>query len=329
MFGFTSTRRRTLARGLALAASALASTWTHAGAWPERPVRLIVPFAPGGVSDAAARLVARDLAKALGQSVVVDNKAGAQGVVGSLLAKQAAPDGYTLVLMSSSVACVNPYLRKDFPFSAQRDFAPVGMIGSAPLMMLVSPKLGVRTLDEFLAYAKSNTGKVNYATPGIGGSAHLYSEVFNVQRGLGMLQVPYQGGAPAIQALLSGEAAMTMADMSFVESQVNSGRLVALAVAGDRRWPRLPQVPTFAERGHPINLVGWVGLMAPAGTPATVLDKLNSELRKITAEPAHQDTLLRLGVLAGTSSTADMTRALEQGCPPWGEAVRQAGIQPE
>ncbi|KQX95825.1 Bug family tripartite tricarboxylate transporter substrate binding protein [Variovorax sp. Root473] len=319
-------------RALAAAALALIGFAVQPAAaqgWPQRPVRLVVPFAPGGVSDVAARLVANDLGKALGQSVIVDNKAGAQGVVGSLQVKQATPDGYTLVLMSSSVACVNPYLRKEFPFSAQRDFAPVGMIGSAPLMMLVSPSLGVRTLPEFLAYAKANVGKVNYATPGIGGSGHLYSEVFNAQRGLGMLHVPYQGGAPAIQAMHTGEAAMTMADMSFVESQVNSGKLVALAVAGEQRWPRLPNVPTFIESGHSINLVGWVGLMAPAGTPAAVLERLNEELRKITATAANKDTLLRMGVLAGTGSTADMTRALVQGCPPWGEAVRQAGIRPE
>jgi tripartite-type tricarboxylate transporter receptor subunit TctC len=132
-----------------------------------------VPFAPGGVSDVTARLIAKDLGNAIGQSFVVDNKPGAQGVLGSMLAKQAAPDGYTLVLMSSSVACVNPYLRKSFPFSALNDFAPVGMIGSAPLMMLVPPKLGVRTLPEFLAYAKANPGKINYSTPGVGGSAHL------------------------------------------------------------------------------------------------------------------------------------------------------------
>jgi tripartite-type tricarboxylate transporter receptor subunit TctC len=297
--------------------------------WPERPIHIVVPFAPGGVSDVAARMVANGLSQTLGQNVVVDNKPGAQGVVGSLQVKQAPADGYTLVLMSSSVACVNPYLRKNFPVNVLTDFAPVGMIGSVPLMMLVSPSLGVRTLPEFLAHAKANSGKINYSTPGIGGSAHLYSEVFNSQLGLGMLHVPYQGGAPAIQALHTGEANMTMADMSFVESQVNSSKLVALAVAGERRWPRLPQVPTFAEASHPMNLVGWVGLMAPAGTPSTVLERLNTELKKITTNQANSDTLLRLGALAGTGSTADMTRALRDGCPPWGEAVRKAGIQPE
>ncbi len=297
--------------------------------WPARPLKIIVPFAPGGVTDITARMVARDLSKALGQSVVVDNKAGAQGVLGSMLVKQAAADGYTLGLMASSVACVNPYLRKDFPFSIQRDFAPVGMIGSAPLMMLVTPKLGVRTLAQFLAHAQSHSGKLNYSTPGVGGSAHLYSEVFNAQQNLGMLHVPYQGGAPAMQALLTGETVMTMADMSFVESQVRSGKLVALAVAGEQRWPSLPNVPTFSESGHPINLVGWVGLMAPAGTPAAILERLNRELQKITATSTSQDTLLRMGVLAGTGSTADMGQAIEQGCPPWGEAVRQAGIHQE
>lgn len=320
------TGRRAALTLLAACAMALPA-WAQT--WPDRPLRIVVPFAPGGVSDVAARLVANDLSRALGQSVVVDNKPGAQGVVGSMLVKQAPADGNTLVLMSSSVACVNPYLRKNFPLNALTDFAPVGMIGSAPLMMLVPPSLGVRTVSEFLAHAKANPGKINYATPGIGGSAHLYSEVFNSQLGLGMVHVPYQGGAPAIQALHTGEAGMTMADMSFVESQVNSGKLVALAVAGERRWPRLPQVPTFAEAGHPMSLVGWVGLMAPAGTPPAVLERLNTELKKITATSAHQDTLLRLGVLAGTGSTADMTRAPREGCPPWGEAVRKAGIQPE
>jgi len=144
-----------------------------------------------------------------------------------------------------------------------------------------------------------------------------------------MQHVPYQGGAPAVQALLAGDVTMTMVDMSFADAQVVPGKLVALAVAGDRRWPKLPQVPTFTEAGRPLTLVGWVGLMAPAGTPKPILQRINAEMRKVTANPANADTLLRLGVLAGTGSTDDMTRALREGCPPWGEAVKNAGIEPE
>lgn len=312
--------------GLALATLAAPS---FADAWPSRPLRIVVPFAAGGVSDVAARMVANDLGKALGQSVIVENKAGAQGVVGSLSAKNAPADGYTLVLMSSSVACVNPYLRKNMPFSALKDFDAVGMIGTVPLMMLVSPKLGISTVEQFLTHAKAHPGKANYSTPGIGGSAHLYSESINRKFTLDMQHVPYQGGAPAVQALLAGEVMMTMADMSFADSQVASGKLVALGVAGERRWPSLPQVPTFTEAGQPLNLVGWVGLMAPAGTPQPIVQRINAEMQKIMAVQSNANTLLRLGVLADTKAPEDMTRALRDGCPPWGDAVRQAGIQPE
>lgn len=321
--------RRAVLRAAAAVLCASTLLPALADEWPSRPLRIVVPFAAGGVSDVAARMVANDLGQALGQGVVVENKAGAQGVVGSLSARNAPADGYTLVLMSSSVACVNPYLRKSMPFNALTDFEPVGMIGSAPLMMLASPKLGVRTVDQFLAHARAHVGKVNYSTPGVGGSAHLYSEALNTRLKLDMAHIPYQGGAQAVQALLAGDVTMTMADMSFAEAQVVPGKLVALAVAGDRRWPRLPNVPTFAEAGQPLNLVGWVGLMAPAGTPQPILERLNTELQKITAAAHNAERLLRLGVLAGTGARAEMTRALREGCPPWGEAVRRAGIQPE
>lgn len=297
--------------------------------WPARPVRIIVPFAAGGVSDVVARTVANGLSQAIGQAVIVENKPGAQGLLGSVAAKNAASDGYTLVLMSSSVACVNPYLRKSMPFNPQADFDAVEMIGSAPLMMLVAPTLGIKTVDQFLVYAKANLGKLGYSTPGIGGSAHLYSESLNRGYKLDLAHLPYQGGVPAVQALLAGDVTMTMADMSFADAQVGTGRLVALAVAGDKRWPRLPNVPTFAEAGYALNLVGWVGLMAPAGTPKPVVQRINAELKKITSAASNADTLLRVGVLAGTGQPEDMAHAVREGCLPWGEAVKNAGIQPE
>ncbi len=307
-----------------------AATWqAHAQAWPSKPLRLVAPFAPGGVTDIVARSVAASLSQSLGQTVVVENKPGSQGLIGSAAVKAAAADGYTLLLMSSSVACVNPALRKSMPFDVLKDFAAIGLIGAAPLIMVVSPSLPVSRVDQFIAYAKANPGKVSYSSPGVGGSAHLYGAVMNATSGLDMQLLPYQGGVPALQAVMAGDVTMTFADLGSATGQVAAGKLKALAVAGERRWPRFPDVPTFTEQGYALNLVGWVGLMAPAGTPRPIVDRLNVELRRFADNPDNRAPLLTAGVNIGSGTPEDMTAALRDGCPPWADAVKQAGIQPE
>ncbi|MFA5632308.1 MAG: tripartite tricarboxylate transporter substrate binding protein [Porticoccaceae bacterium] len=308
---------------------ACATITAQAQDWPTKPVRIVVPFAPGGVSDIIARTVAASMSQGLGQPVVVDNKPGSQGFIGVQNAKSSAADGYTLVLMSSSVGCVNPALRKDVPFDISKDFDPVGMVGAAPLVMVVAPDMPVNSVAQFIEYAKASPNQVNYSSPGIGGSAHLYGSVMNARNGLDMQLVPYQGGVPALQAVISGEVQMTFADMGSATGQLQAEKLKALAIAGEKRWPKFPNVPTFAEAGYPINLVGWVGLMTPAGTPQPVIDRLNAELRKFAQAPENHDRLLISGVQPNAGSPADMAHAIQEGCPQWANAIKEAGIKPE
>ncbi|MDQ7957127.1 MAG: tripartite tricarboxylate transporter substrate-binding protein [Pseudomonadota bacterium] len=311
----------------ALLCSIGAAAWAQE--WPQRPIRIVAPFAPGGVTDMVARAAAASMSIGLGQPVIVENKPGAQGVVGTSLVKNAAPDGYTIVLMSSSVGCVNPAMRKSVPFDITKDFAPIGMIGAAPMAMVVSANATTITLDQFIAHAKANPDKVSYSSPGIGGSAHLYGAVMNATQGLNMQLVPYQGGAPALQAVLAGETQMTFADLGSASGQLQAGKLRALAVSGDARWPALANVPTFAEAGYPINLVGWVGLMAPSGTPPAVVRRLNAELRRFVDADDSRGTLLTAGVAARSGSAEQMASAVRETCPAWADAVRKANIQPE
>ncbi len=317
---------------LGLVAMATVVAWistAHAEAWPDRPIRLVAPFAPGGVTDIAARAAANSMSQQLGQPVIVENKSGAQGLVGSTIVKDSAPDGYTIVLMSSSVACVNPYLRKNMPFDVQKDFEAIGVIGSVPVMMVVSPHLPVNDMREFVDYVRENPGRISYSSPGVGGSGHLYGSLINSAQKIDMQHVPYRGGAPAMQAVLAGDVAMTFADTSFADSQVKTGKLKALGISGNERWPTLPTVPTFGEQGYPSNLIGWVGLMAPANTPRPIIERLNGALRSFAEDPAQRDSLLRIGVLATGGAPETMNAAIRDGCPPWGEAVKNAGIQPE
>lgn len=299
------------------------------GSWPTRPIKLIVPFAPGGVTDASARVVGKVLAQELGQPVVVENRPGAQGLTGATVAKNSAPDGYTLALLASSVICVAPFLRKTMPFDAANDFTSVGMIGTAPIALVVSPQLGPKTVQEFLAYAKARRGKLSYSTSGVGGSPHLYSALLDSANDLQMVHAPFQGGAPATQAVLAGDVTMSMADLGSAVSLISAGKLRPLAIAGAKRWPNLPEVPTFAEAGLPIHLVGWTGIMAPAGTPAPIVQRINGAMQKLIASSEGRDQLLGLGLLADPGSAADMAEALRTGCPPWGVAAKLAGIEPE
>lgn len=310
---------------LALGASALA----HAQDWPSRPVRIIVPFAPGGVTDMVARAAAASMSRGLGQPVVVENKPGAQGFIGVESAKVAPADGYTLVLMASSVGCVNPALRQKVPFDIRKDFEAVGMLGAAPLVMVVAPGLPVDSVGQFIAHAKANAGKISYSSPGIGGSAHLYGSVMNANNGLDMQLVPYQGGAPALQAVVAGQVQMTFSDMGSATGNLQAGKLKALAVAGEKRWPKLPDVPTFAEAGYPINLVGWVGLMAPSGTPRPVIERLNAEVRQFAQAPNNLERLLIAGVAPYSGTAGEMAKVVNESCPQWADAARKAGIKPE
>lgn len=311
------------ALGLLLAAPVRA-----AEPWPSHPIKIIVPAQAAAAPDTAARLIGNALTAAYGQPVIIENRPGAQGMTGSATAKAAAPDGYTFVLMTSSNVCGNPYLRKSIPYDVAKDFEAVGLVGSSPVMFVVPKSLGVKTMPEFIAYAQAHKGKLAYSTPGIGSSGHLHGELVSKAYGLELLHVPYQGGASAINAILADQVQMSVSDLS-IQPHVDSGRLVGLALTGNKRWPRLPQVPTLSETGFSGSLLGWMGLMAPHKTPRDIIEKVNAVMKKVTSSSAGQEQLLNAGNIAGTGSPEDMAAEIRNGCPAWGDAAKKANIEPE
>ena len=306
------------------------SSIAHAQGWPGKPVRLVVPYPPGGQTDPVSRFLADRLAPVLGQAVVVENKAGAQGIVGIEAVKNSPPDGYSFVHVNGSNICINPHVYAKLPYDGLKDFAPVTQLGLAVLAMVVPASLGPKTLAEFIAYAKANPGKLSFASFGTGSSSHLYGEMLKSSAGIDMVHVPYKGAGPAVQDLIAGHAQMGILDFAAVGQHLRSGRLVAFAVTGTKRWPAFPDLRTFTEQGHAsLDLVGWIGIMAPANTPAAIVERMSAEINKIIQTPDGRERMLLMGVLATGTTPAEFAEVIRRDTPRWGEMVRKAGIKPE
>jgi tripartite-type tricarboxylate transporter receptor subunit TctC len=316
-------------RALLAGALILLAAEAQAQAWPAKPIKLVAPYPPGGQTDVVARYFAEKLTGVLGQQVIVENKAGAQGMVGAEIVKNAAPDGYTFVYVNSSMMCINPYVYKKMPYDGFKDFVPVTQHGLAPLAMVVLPTLGPKSVKEFVAWAKERKGKVNYASFGLGSSSHIWGEMLNQAEKLDMTHVPYKGAGPAIQDTLAGHIPVTIQDLASSGPAISGGKLTPLAVTSAVRWPRLPNVPTFNEVGYNINLVGWNGIMAPAGTPKEIVERLSAEIRKVVQAPEGKEKLLDMGLFATGTTPAEMTEIMKTGCAAWGDAVKRAGVEPE
>jgi tripartite-type tricarboxylate transporter receptor subunit TctC len=316
-------------RTLLALALCLLTTGAWAQAWPAKPIKLVAPYPPGGQTDFVARYFAERLTPVLGQQVIVENKAGAQGMVGAEMVKNAAPDGYTFVYVNSSMMCINPYVYKKLPYDGFKDFVPVTQHGLAPLVMVVPPSIGVGSVKEFVAWATERKGKVNYASFGNGSSSHIWGEMLNQSEKLDMTHVPYRGAGPAIQDALAGHIPVTIQDLAASGGAIAGGKLKPLAVTSTVRWPRLPDVPTFNELGYKIDLVGWNGIMAPAGTPKPIVDRLSAEIRKLVQSSEGKDKLLDMGLFATGTTSEEMLEIMKTGCAAWGEAVKRAGVQPE
>jgi len=314
--------------GIALALSAAASS---AGPYPERPIRLVVPWPAGGSSDATARIVARTLGEILGQSMVVDNKPGASGIIGTEFVARSPKDGYTL-LWAISNHVTNPLLFKRVPYDPIGDFTPIAVIGYAPYLLAVNPNLPVKSLKEFVEYVRARPGQVSYASAGYGHSSHLGMELLSSMAGLSMLHVPYKGSAPAINDLLGGQVNVYMTTISDLEPHVKASRLRALAVSTLQRVPMAPDVPTFAESGYPdYEIVGYWGVFGPAGVPADVVAKLSSAINNALAHPDTRDKLHGLGlVYEPAGSTPEKFRAFVQRLlPKYTKLIKDAGVTPE
>lgn len=298
-------------------------------AYPAKPIRFVVPFAAGGGTDALTRIVGDKLADSMGRPVIVDNRPGAAGAVGADIVAKAAPDGYTLMMILSSHV-INPSLYKKLPYDTINDFSPVIMVNAAPRMLVINPAVPARNLKELIAYGKANSGRMNYASGGVGTLAQLSAEMLGTFGGFKMVHLPYKGGGPLLIALLANEAQLTFGSPSTVLPHVKTGRLRALGTTSAKRSALMPDVPTIHEAGVPgYEAVEWNAVLAPARTPAAIIARLNKEIQLVLERPDIRKTLAELGNegLGGTSEHAG--RYLRSEMAKYAGIVKAAGIQPE
>ncbi len=319
-----------LATGLAASSAlpAAAQTTSQPGTFPSRPIRLIVPHAPGGNSDTFGRILAQYLGERVGQQVLVENKPGAGGTVASgAVAKGTPADGYTLLVADNGTHAIAPTLYgAKLSYDVFKDFTPITLAAAFPTVILLHPSVPARTAQEFVALVKSQPGKLTYSSAGTGNGSHLTIELFRTAAGgLDMLHVPYKGGAPAVQAVLAGEVQMTAVSVNTALPHVQSGKLRALGLASAKRSPALPDLPTFIESGIAFDGDSWLGIVGPAGIPADTVAKLNADITATLRQPEVQERLARLGLVVVASTPAELTAVLQRDVPKWGKAVKESG----
>ncbi len=298
----------------------------NAQAYPSRPVHLIVPFAAGGLNDAVARLVQPYLEKSLGQPVIVENRPGAAGIVGTDMVAKAQPDGHTLLMVASSHTVI-PATRSKLPYNAERDLAPVAMIGKSPLLFVVNAKAQAQSLTAFVALAKANPSKFNYATPGAASVGHLVAELFSRRAGISMQHLPYRGGAPAVMAVVTGDAQLTVVSPQSSLPQIQAGALRAIAAGSLVRDPQFADLPTVAESGFPgFEAIQWIGMLTTAGTPKNVIDRLNAELNRALRDPELIAKLAVQGIAPAGGTPAEYGKTISAEIRNWTETARAASI---
>lgn len=310
-------------------ASAAMLALPAAADYPEKPVRLIVPWPVGGGSDVVARVVAQPMGERLKQPMVVENRPGANGAIGSEVVARAAKDGYALVWVTADTHAINPHVYPKLAYDPRRDFAAVGMAGYFPYALVVNPTFPASSVAEFVAEAKKRPGKVTFASWGVGGSAHVAMEMFKQQGGFDVLHVPFQGAAPAIQAVIGGQVDSMIVPISVADPHARGGRVKMLGLAASKRFSGTPDLKTMAEQGVPVNAGTWVGIMAPAGTPSDVLARLNRELNAVIDSPAVRDSLVKLNVDPSTMTVGEFKAFVDAEYERWGKTVRDAKIKAE
>jgi tripartite-type tricarboxylate transporter receptor subunit TctC len=297
--------------------------------YPSKPIRMILPFPPGGGTDLLGRLIADRLAAALGQPVVTENRGGAGGNVGAEAAARSAPDGYTIVLVAPSLA-ISPTLYSKLNYDPIKDFAPIALVAQVPNVMITHPSVPATTLAEFIAYARANPGKLNFGSGGLGTSNHLAGELFNLRTGAGLIHVPYKGVNLAMNGVLAGEVHLVFIGVPVPAPHIKAGRLRALAVLARERSPLIPEVPTAAEAGlADFDVTTWYGILAPAGTPRPIIQRLNAELRKMMAAPEIKERLAAMGTEPLTSTPEEFGAYIKREIAKWGDVVRKAGLRAE
>ena len=294
--------------------------------YPSRPVRMVVPYPPGGANDIIARLLSPSLTRQLGQNVIVDNRGGGNTLIGSEIVATSAPNGYTLLVVAAGHA-VNPALYKKLPYDTARDFVPVALFGDGAYVFVAHPGAGVSSVPELIAQAKARPGQVNYASSSTGNLTHLAAELFNALAGIKMLHVPYKGGNPAMADLLAGRVNVFFSTVAVARPHLQSGKIRALGVTTPKRTPALPDVPPIAESGLPGYAVsGWYGLVAPRGTPKTAIDRLHGVTRAALRQPDIRERLLGVGVEAAEASPAEFGRRIDSDIAKWIRVAKPLNI---
>ena len=315
-----------IASAVVLGAGLLGGTSALAQAYPTKPVTIIVPFAAGGTTDILARIIGQALTAELGQSVVVDNRAGAGGNIGGQAAAKATPDGHTLFMGTVGTHAINASLYKKMPFDPVKDFAPLTRVANVPNLLVANPAQPYKSVKDLIAYAKANPGKVNFGSSGNGSSIHLSGELFKSLAKVDMQHVPYKGSAPAVTDLLGNQIDIMFDNMPSAIQHVRSGSLVPLAVTTAKRSPELPNVPTIAEAGVPgYEATSWFGMFAPAGTPAPVLAKLNAAIVKVLAQPDVKKKINEQGAEVYSETPEQFAAFIQAESVKWGKVVKESG----
>ncbi len=321
---------RTLLAAALGAASMLAAGAALAQAWPTKPIRIMVPFPPGGSTDIVARIVAQKLSERLGQPLVIENRGGAGGTLGTAAAAKAAPDGYNLAVASTSTHVVAPGVYAKLDYDPIKDFAPIGLMAVSPYLLVVNPGLPAASLKELVTLARSRPGKLNYASAGIGSTTHLAMEMLKAATGTYMLHIPYSGNGPAGTAVVAGQVEMLFGSLPALLPHAKSGRVRALAVGTPKRSPSLPDVPTVAESGYPgFDASLWLAFMAPAGTPQPIIERLNREIVALIATPQTREALDKAGAEPLTGTPADLATMIRDGIPKYAKVIKAAGVKAE
>jgi tripartite-type tricarboxylate transporter receptor subunit TctC len=310
--------------------AALAIHDAAAQTWPTRQVTLVVPFSPGGGTDISARAVAQKLAEKWKQPVVVDNRAGAAGIIGADAVAKAAPDGHTLLIANVGITSINPALYQKLPYNHETAFTPISLVCELPFVLMASPSFAPNSVRELVAFARANPGKVTFASSGLGGSPHLTAEIFQLQTGTTMTHVPYKGGGPAMGDLMAGHVNILFASVLEGSGHIRNGKLKGLAITHAKRNPALPDVPTIAEAGVSNAESGsWIAILGPAGVPASVVEKIGADVREAVADPVVREKLIAQGAVPQASSPKDLQTLINADLARYGKIIRDKGLKAE
>jgi len=312
-----------------LAAALLVPGLALAQAWPQKPVKIVVPFAAGGTTDVVARQLAQKLSDAWGQSVVVENKPGAGGNIGADLVAKSPADGYTLLMTSGSIVAANPYMYKDMGFDPAKDLAPITNVASGPQVLVINNDVQAKNLKDFIAYAKANPRKINFGSAGIGTQTHLAGENFAYAAGLDMIHVPYKGESAALTDLMGGQIQMVPANFAAAVPHIKGGRIRCLALTSLQRHPELPDCPTVAEVIPGFKNDGWWGLMAPTGTPREVIDKVQRDSAKILTSDDFKARFAQQGMAPVANKPDELASAIREETKVWQTVIRERGLAPK